>query len=184
MKKYLIVLILILLLAIPVIAQETLTNTGSPVYIEPTLSVSKTITKPIIIETPVPEPTPEVTEVITIKPTEAPTEIPVTIVPEITTTQSIADQLVNLVIPTQIPVKIKPVVWKDTSPKISKNKLVFETAVIQQVIVQDADDKNVTISVSTPVNNQIDLPVDISKPGKIAVKMQVGDVVYVIRRNV
>jgi hypothetical protein len=96
---------------------------------------------------------------------------------------------VPTVIPTATPTgiqdaieKVKPVKWKDTTAKIRGNKLVFETAVQQKVVIRDADDVNSTVLVQTVVNNQIDLPVDISKPGKISIKMQVGDVVYVIRR--
>jgi hypothetical protein len=170
-----IVLILfIVVLIVPVLAQETLTNTGTPVYTEPTLSASKTVTKITIVPTAVltTEPTPIPTTVQTTIVTAVPTSIP--------TTVAEAQATIKETI-----VKIKLInKWKDTSPKLSKNKLVFETATPQQISVQDADDKNVTLSVSTSVNNQIDLPVDISKPGRISVKMQVGDVVYVIRREV
>jgi DNA polymerase III sliding clamp (beta) subunit (PCNA family) len=79
--------------------------------------------------------------------------------------------------------RVKPVLWKDNGPKLSKNKLVFESSIMRQIKVTDADNKNVTIP-TTITNNQIDLPFDVSKPGKIAVRMQVGDIVYVIRRNV
>jgi hypothetical protein len=174
----LLVLVLFIgLLITPALAEETLTNSGASIYIKPTLAVKGTITKvvttaaPTIEPTAAPttaEPTPEITEIPV---TAVPTTAPVTIVPTLTQIQETIE-------------KLKPAVWKDTTPKISKNKLSIGTAQVQRVKVMDADNKNITISEVSVTNNQIDLPFDVSKPGKIAVKMQIGDVVYVIRRDV
>ena len=177
---------MVLLLIIPIGAADIATNTGTPVYIEPTLAVSKTITK----ATPIP--TTAITTVATPAPTpvptEKPTEVITEVIPEITFTPKPEITFTPIQTITtaaqEVFGRVKPGMWKDTTPKISKNKLTFSTVSVQQVRVMDADDKNVTLSIQTPVNNQIDLPVDISKPGRIAVKMQVGDVVYVIRREV
>jgi len=176
------VLFLSLMIIVPISAEDVVTNVGTKVYIEPTLAVSKTITIPTTAPTTVATPAP------TPVPTAEPTEVITEVIPEITFTpkpEITITPIQTITTPAEeVFGRVKPGMWKDTTPKISKNKLTFSAVSVQQVRVMNADDKNVTLSIQTPVNNQIDLPVDISKPGRIAVKMQVGDVVYVIRREV
>ena len=72
--------------------------------------------------------------------------------------------------------------WKDTSPKLSGNSFVFDKDIVESIVVKDADDQKQVLK-ATINGNQLDLPFDASQPGKIAIRIEAGNLVYIIRRN-